>query len=44
MEWGNFWTSHLPRTPYDIELDEDSPNRTDQVDGTLKIIHHLFIS
>nr|XP_023891429.1 hexokinase-3-like [Quercus suber] len=21
MEWGNFWSSHLPRTSYDIELD-----------------------
>lgn len=31
MEWGNFWSSHLPRTLYDIELDADSPNPNDQV-------------
>ncbi len=31
MEWGNFWTSHLPRTSYDIELDAESPNPNDQV-------------
>lgn len=31
MEWGNFWTSHLPRTTYDIDLDVDSPNPNDQV-------------
>ncbi|KAK7843457.1 hexokinase-3, partial [Quercus suber] len=30
MEWGNFWSSHLPRTSYDIELDADSPNPNDQ--------------
>lgn len=31
MEWGNFWSSHLPRTTYDIDLDADSPNPNDQV-------------
>lgn len=31
MEWGNFWSSHLPRTSYDIDLDGDSPNPNDQV-------------
>lgn len=31
MEWGNFWSSHLPRTSYDIDLDCDSPNPNDQV-------------
>lgn len=31
MEWGNFWSSHLPRTFYDIELDAESPNPNDQV-------------
>lgn len=31
MEWGNFWSSHLPRTSYDIELDAESPNPNDQV-------------
>ncbi|THU63351.1 hypothetical protein C4D60_Mb01t14870 [Musa balbisiana] len=30
MEWGNFWSSHLPRTPYDISLDDESPNRNEQ--------------
>ncbi|PSR95417.1 Hexokinase-3 like, partial [Actinidia chinensis var. chinensis] len=29
-EWGNFWSSHLPRTSYDVELDADSPNPNDQ--------------
>ena len=32
MEWGNFWSSHLPRTSYDIELDAESPNPNDQVE------------
>lgn len=31
MEWGNFWSSHLPRTSYDIDLDADSPNPNEQV-------------
>lgn len=31
MEWGNFWSSHLPRTPYDVDLDADSHNPNDQV-------------
>jgi hexokinase len=31
MEWGNFWSSHLPRTPYDISLDDETQNRNDQV-------------
>ncbi|KAJ4971711.1 hypothetical protein NE237_004810 [Protea cynaroides] len=30
MEWGNFWSSHLPRTSYDMDLDADSPNPNDQ--------------
>lgn len=29
MEWGNFWSSHLPRTCYDIYLDSESPNCND---------------
>lgn len=24
MEWGNFWSSHLPRTYYDELLDNES--------------------
>ena len=39
MEWGNFWTSHLPRTTYDIDLDADSPNPNDQVN----VIFVLFL-
>lgn len=31
IEWGNFWSSHLPRTPYDVALDDECPNRNDQV-------------
>ncbi|KAF5743765.1 Hexokinase-like 1 [Tripterygium wilfordii] len=31
MEWGNFWSSHLPRTTYDFDLDAESPNPNDQV-------------
>lgn len=30
MEWGSFWSSHLPRTSYDIALDDESPNQNDQ--------------
>ncbi|XP_078158501.1 hexokinase-3-like isoform X2 [Carex rostrata] len=41
MEWGNFWTSHLPRTSYDIDLDEDSPNPTDQ--GFEKMISGMYL-
>ncbi|CAN6841113.1 unnamed protein product [Brassica oleracea] len=31
MEWGNFSSSHLPRTSYDIDLDAESPNPNDMV-------------
>lgn len=31
MEWGNFWSSHLPRTSYDIDLDAESSNSNDMV-------------
>lgn len=31
MEWGNFWSSRLPRTLYDIELDAESLNSNDMV-------------
>ena len=37
MEWGNFWSSHLPRTLYDIELDAESPNPNDQVSNTMEL-------
>ncbi|XP_061374117.1 hexokinase-3-like isoform X1 [Gastrolobium bilobum] len=41
MEWGNFWSSHLPRTLYDIELDAESPNPNDQ--GFEKMISGLYL-
>ncbi|XP_074321256.1 hexokinase-3-like [Silene latifolia] len=41
MEWGNFWSSHLPRTIYDIELDADSPNPNDQ--GFEKMISGMYL-
>ncbi|XP_020103188.1 hexokinase-3-like isoform X1 [Ananas comosus] len=41
MEWGNFWSSHLPRTSYDIALDEESPNRNDQ--GFEKMISGMYL-
>lgn len=41
MEWGNFWSSHLPRTSYDIDLDDESSNRSDQV-GFLECGSFLF--
>ncbi|KAK7837050.1 hexokinase-3, partial [Quercus suber] len=41
MEWGNFWSSHLPRTSYDIELDADSPNPNDQ--GFEKMISGMYL-
>jgi hypothetical protein len=42
MEWGNFWSSHLPRTPYDISLDDETQNRNDQVSNLRKF--HLIAS
>ncbi|XP_071697076.1 hexokinase-3-like isoform X2 [Rutidosis leptorrhynchoides] len=41
MEWGNFWSSHLPRTPYDIDLDTDSQNPNDQ--GFEKMISGMYL-
>ncbi|XP_027180725.1 hexokinase-3-like isoform X1 [Coffea eugenioides] len=41
MEWGNFWSSHLPRTSYDIELDSESPNPNDQ--GFEKMISGMYL-
>ncbi len=31
MEWGNFWSSHLPRTPVDEALDSETMNPGEQV-------------
>ncbi|PHU03116.1 Hexokinase-3 [Capsicum chinense] len=41
MEWGNFWSSHLPRTSYDIALDVASPNPNDQ--GFEKMISGMYL-
>lgn len=41
MEWGNFWSSHLPRTSYDIEVDAESPNPNDQ--GFEKMISGMYL-
>jgi hexokinase len=43
MEWGNFWSSHLPRTPYDISLDDETQNRNDQVTLSVKyLLQYLY--
>ncbi|KAK4856568.1 hypothetical protein QYF36_018847 [Acer negundo] len=41
MEWGNFWSSHLPRTSYDIDLDANSPNPNDQ--GFEKMLSGMYL-
>ncbi|CAN7029207.1 hypothetical protein IGI04_029516 [Brassica rapa subsp. trilocularis] len=41
MEWGNFWSSHLPRTAYDIDLDAESSNPNDM--GFEKMIAGLYL-
>ncbi|KAF8041202.1 hypothetical protein BT93_B3203 [Corymbia citriodora subsp. variegata] len=41
MEWGSFWSSHLPRTYYDIDLDADSPNPNEQ--GFEKMISGMYL-
>ncbi|XP_010246625.1 PREDICTED: hexokinase-3-like [Nelumbo nucifera] len=41
MEWGNFWSTHLPRTSYDTDLDADSPNPNDQ--GFEKMISGMYL-
>ncbi|MED6146515.1 hypothetical protein PIB30_035131 [Stylosanthes scabra] len=41
MEWGNFWSSHLPRTSYDIDLNAESPNPNDQ--GFEKMISGMYL-
>ncbi|CAL9131717.1 unnamed protein product, partial [Musa textilis] len=45
MEWGNFWSSHLPRTSYDIALDDESPNRNEQarITGFEKMISGMYL-
>ncbi|KAK9072813.1 hypothetical protein SSX86_009248 [Deinandra increscens subsp. villosa] len=41
MEWGNFWSSHLPRTSYDIDLDAESQNPNEQ--GFEKMISGMYL-
>ncbi|ANM59666.1 hexokinase-like 1 [Arabidopsis thaliana] len=41
MEWGNFWSSHLPRTSYDIDLDAESSNANDM--GFEKMISGMYL-
>eukprot|EP00249_Psilotum_nudum_P012957 c24071_g1_i1 orf=202-1707(+) len=41
MEWGNFWSSHLPRTQYDDDLDADSLNPGEQ--GFEKTISGMYL-
>ncbi|PSR90165.1 Hexokinase-3 like [Actinidia chinensis var. chinensis] len=41
MEWGNFWSAHMPRTSYDVDLDADSPNPNDQ--GFEKMISGMYL-
>ncbi|KAM0947862.1 putative hexokinase [Dioscorea sansibarensis] len=41
MEWGSFWSSHLPRTPYDFALDDESLHRNDQ--GFEKMISGMYL-
>ncbi|KAJ7566101.1 hypothetical protein O6H91_02G087900 [Diphasiastrum complanatum] len=41
MEWGNFWSSHLPRTPVDDALDAESLNPGDQ--GFEKLISGMYL-
>ncbi|KAG8079043.1 hypothetical protein GUJ93_ZPchr0007g6052 [Zizania palustris] len=45
MEWGNFWSSHLPRTLYDISLDDETQNRNDQQSqqGFEKMISGMYL-
>ncbi|XP_026417960.1 hexokinase-3-like [Papaver somniferum] len=41
MEWGNFWSSHLPKTSYDNDVDAESPNPYDQ--GFEKMISGMYL-
>lgn len=41
MEWGNFWSSHLPRTRYDEDLDAESLNSGDQ--GFEKLVSGMYL-
>ncbi|KAG0452338.1 hypothetical protein HPP92_024727 [Vanilla planifolia] len=41
IEWGNFWSTHLPKTSYDIALDVESSNPHDQ--GFEKMISGMYL-
>ncbi|KAK4765117.1 hypothetical protein SAY86_026207 [Trapa natans] len=41
MEWGNFWSSHLPLTEYDLALDTESLNPGEQIFE--KIISGMYL-
>ncbi|KAH7284080.1 hypothetical protein KP509_34G038600 [Ceratopteris richardii] len=41
MEWGNFWSSHLPRTIYDEDLDAESLNPGEQ--GFEKMVSGMYL-
>ncbi|CAM6013081.1 unnamed protein product [Sphagnum balticum] len=41
MEWGNFWSSHLPRTPVDEALDNETMNPGEQ--GFEKMISGMYL-
>lgn len=39
MEWGNFRSSHLPLTDYDLALDVESLNAGEQVIYDIFLFH-----
>ncbi|MCO5569411.1 hypothetical protein L7F22_023123 [Adiantum nelumboides] len=41
MEWGNFWSSHLPKTVYDEDLDGETLNPGEQ--GYEKLISGMYL-
>jgi hexokinase len=41
MEWGNFWSSHLPRTQADEALDNETMNPGEQ--GFEKMISGMYL-
>lgn len=43
MEWANFWSSHLPRTTYDGDLDAESPYPNDQARHVFKRFSFIYI-
>ncbi|KAG6504014.1 hypothetical protein ZIOFF_036338 [Zingiber officinale] len=41
MEWGNFWSAHLPRTTYDIALKDENTRRNDK--SFSKLISEMYL-